>query len=109
MLAHQPSRYLLLLHLNSQDLVRVTARHRLLLTGTPLQNNLDELFFLMNFLEPHKFPSLDIFRETYAALDDKDKVCVLSVDPLAYHCFFIRKKNGRFKVLAELRADLTVL
>lgn len=52
----------------------MNARHRLLLTGTPLQNNLDELFFLMNFLEPKKFPSVDVFRETYAALDDKDKV-----------------------------------
>jgi len=57
-----------------QDLVRVSARHRLLLTGTPLQNNLEELFFLMNFLEPAKFPSVEAFSTAYAALDDKDKV-----------------------------------
>jgi SNF2 family DNA or RNA helicase len=29
--------------------------HRLLLTGTPLNNNIRELFNLLNFLDPHKF------------------------------------------------------
>lgn len=29
--------------------------HRLLLTGTPLQNSLEELFNLLHFLEPEKF------------------------------------------------------
>jgi chromodomain-helicase-DNA-binding protein 4 len=57
-----------------QDLLRVSARHRVLLTGTPLQNSLEELFFLMNFLEPAKFASVDDFKQAYAALDDKDKV-----------------------------------
>lgn len=57
-----------------QDLVRVDADHRVLLTGTPLQNSLEELFFLMNFLEPAKFGSVDAFKAAYASLDDKDKV-----------------------------------
>ena len=29
--------------------------YRVLLTGTPLQNNLEELFNLLSFLEPEKF------------------------------------------------------
>ena len=37
-------------------------RQRTLLTGTPLQNNLDELFMLMHFLEPEKFSSLESFQ-----------------------------------------------
>ncbi len=30
-------------------------KHKLLLTGTPLQNNLEELFHLLNFLNPDSF------------------------------------------------------
>jgi SNF2 family DNA or RNA helicase len=39
--------------------------HRVLLTGTPLQNSLDELWALLNFLEPSKFPSEKEFMDTY--------------------------------------------
>jgi len=35
--------------------------HRLLLTGTPLQNNLHELWSLLNFLLPDVFSSADDF------------------------------------------------
>jgi len=37
------------------------SRRRLLLTGTPLQNNLQELWSLLNFLLPSVFNSLDSF------------------------------------------------
>ncbi len=30
-------------------------KYKLLLTGTPLQNNLEELFHLLNFLNPQHF------------------------------------------------------
>ena len=35
--------------------------HRVLLSGTPLQNNVNELFSLLNFLEPLQFTSQDSF------------------------------------------------
>jgi SNF2 family DNA or RNA helicase len=37
-----------------QRLLTFPSRHRLLLTGTPLQNNLMELWSLMHFLMPHR-------------------------------------------------------
>mmetsp|Transcript_28311 Transcript_28311/g.28003 ORF Transcript_28311/g.28003 Transcript_28311/m.28003 type:complete len:385 (+) Transcript_28311:3-1157(+) len=39
--------------------------HRLLLTGTPLQNNLAELWALLNFLLPSIFNSLDDFEKFF--------------------------------------------
>ncbi|KCV67781.1 hypothetical protein, variant [Fonticula alba] len=43
------------------------APHRLLLTGTPLQNNLPELWALLNFLLPVVFGSLSSFDEWFNA------------------------------------------
>ena len=39
---------------------------RLLLTGTPLQNNLMELWSLMHFLMPHVFESHKDFKEWFS-------------------------------------------
>merc|ERR1740138_2061564 len=39
--------------------------NRLLLTGTPLQNNLTELWSLLNFLLPSIFDDLDLFQEWF--------------------------------------------
>ena len=41
------------------------SQHRLLLTGTPLQNNLPELWALLNFLLPHIFHSIDNFEKWF--------------------------------------------
>ena len=43
--------------------------NRLLLTGTPLQNNLDELWSLLNFLMPDIFDDVRIFRSWFSAKD----------------------------------------
>lgn len=46
----------------SSKLVRqMSSRNRLLLTGTPLQNNLHELWALLNYLMPEIFNNSDIF------------------------------------------------
>lgn len=39
--------------------------HRILLTGTPLQNNLSELWSLLNFLLPKIFNSCDEFKKWF--------------------------------------------
>ncbi|XP_069502400.1 chromodomain-helicase-DNA-binding protein 3 isoform X4 [Ambystoma mexicanum] len=48
--------------------------HKLLLTGTPLQNNLEELFHLLNFLTPERFNNLDGFLEEFADISKEDQI-----------------------------------
>ncbi|XP_071789876.1 E1A-binding protein p400-like isoform X9 [Asterias amurensis] len=49
-----------------QTLLNFNSQRRLLLTGTPLQNNLMELWSLMHFLMPHVFASHREFREWFS-------------------------------------------
>lgn len=46
----------------------------MLLTGTPLQNSVEELFSLLNFLEPQQFPSETAFLEEFGDLKTEEQV-----------------------------------
>jgi len=47
------------------SLKRIRAANRLLLSGTPIQNNLDELWSLLNFVNPSIFDDLTIFQSWF--------------------------------------------
>ncbi|XP_042042461.1 protein CHROMATIN REMODELING 4-like [Salvia splendens] len=49
-------------------------QHRVLLTGTPLQNNIGEMYNLLNFLQQDAFPSLALFEEKFNDLTTAEKV-----------------------------------
>lgn len=51
--------------------------YRLLLTGTPLQNNLEELFHLLNFLDRERFSQLSEFQNQFADLTKEEQVTKL--------------------------------
>lgn len=59
-------------------MVRVLkSKSRLLITGTPLQNNLHELWALLNFLLPDVFSSADDFDSWFASenmVDNQDLI-----------------------------------
>lgn len=48
-----------------KELKRINTSNRLLLTGTPLQNNLAELWSLLNFIMPDIFADFDIFSKWF--------------------------------------------
>ncbi|SCU78509.1 LADA_0A05974g1_1 [Lachancea dasiensis] len=48
-----------------QELKRINTSNRLLLTGTPLQNNLSELWSLLNFILPDIFADFEIFHKWF--------------------------------------------
>ena len=51
----------------SATLLQYESQHRILLTGTPLQNSLTELWALLNFLLPKIFSSADTFEQWFSA------------------------------------------
>jgi SWI/SNF-related matrix-associated actin-dependent regulator 1 of chromatin subfamily A len=64
-----------------RDLIRITATWRLLLTGTPVQNNLMEMIALLQFIEPglfqEHFHSLETLFNQKVSLEDVSKGALL--------------------------------
>ena len=54
----------------SQVLRKFKTKNRILLTGTPLQNNLKELWALLNFLMPRLFDSAQEFKDLFTIKSD---------------------------------------
>lgn len=50
---------------NARSVKMIQAKHRLILTGTPIENSLDELWSLFDFLMPGLLSSYDRFVEKY--------------------------------------------
>lgn len=51
--------------------------HKVLLTGTPLQNNVEELYSLLNFLEPARFSNEELFMLEFSDLKSEGQVSKL--------------------------------
>jgi len=52
-----------------KNLKMIRADNRLLLSGTPIQNNLDELWSLLNFVNPQIFDDLNVFQSWFGFKD----------------------------------------
>ncbi|VDK59428.1 unnamed protein product [Cylicostephanus goldi] len=57
-----------------KNLREYNINYRVLLTGTPLQNNLEELFHLLNFLAPDRFYDLESFTLEFAEISKEDQI-----------------------------------
>uniref|UniRef100_A0A182LWG1 DNA helicase n=1 Tax=Anopheles culicifacies TaxID=139723 RepID=A0A182LWG1_9DIPT len=60
-----------------EGLRQLNLEHRVLLSGTPLQNNVNELFSLLNFLEPSQFACSEEFLREFGSLKTESEVLKL--------------------------------
>ncbi|KAL0577316.1 DNA-dependent ATPase fun30 [Marasmius crinis-equi] len=90
-----------------QALLRVESKWRLLLTGTPLQNNLQELVSLMNFILPGQFAdALSELRAIFKVKGDS-KVSLLAQERVSrakkmMTPFVLRRRKDQVSVLSSL-------
>jgi superfamily II DNA or RNA helicase len=57
----------------AQAIKRLRSRYAFVLTGTPIENRIDELYSLMDFLDPSVFGPLFRFNREFYELDDRGK------------------------------------
>ena len=95
--------------------------NRLLLTGTPLQNNMRELWALLNFLQPDLFDDFEIFESWFSAkslhedkgekarlLDQEAKKNVLSTIHRIIGPFLLRRVKAEVELSIPPKAEVLV-
>lgn len=81
---------------NAKSVKLVKADHRLILSGTPIENSLDELWSLFDFLMPGFLSSYDRFVEKYIRV---------SGDEQSRNLEYLRKKVSPF-ILRRMKSDV---
>jgi len=87
----------------TQAALLLHAEHRLALSGTPVENNLTELYSLFRFLNPTMFGTLDDFNSRYATpiQRDNDKDTLLSLRKKIFPFMLRRLKKDVLKDLPD--------
>jgi SNF2 family DNA or RNA helicase len=81
---------------NAKSVKQVTAEHKLILSGTPIENSLEELWSLFDFLMPGFLSSYDRFVEKYIRVSGDEHMKNLQ---------YLRKKVAPF-ILRRMKADV---
>lgn len=81
---------------NARSVKMIQAAHRLILTGTPIENSLEELWSLMDFLMPSFLSSFDRFIEKYIRVSGKQQTENIE---------YLRKKVSPF-ILRRMKSDV---
>ncbi|MBS0626009.1 MAG: DEAD/DEAH box helicase [Verrucomicrobia bacterium] len=81
---------------NAKSVKMIQAAHRLILTGTPIENSLDELWSLMDFLMPGFLSTYDRFLEKYIRVTGAQQ---------AQNIEYLRKKVSPF-ILRRMKSDV---
>lgn len=87
---------------------QLTCRNRLIMTGTPIENNTFDLYSQMDFLNPGMLGSLETFRQEFATPIDKDRdeQAASQLRKLIYPFILSRKKA---EVAKELPAKTEII
>ncbi len=83
---------------NAKNCKSIDAAHRIVLTGTPLENSPEDLWSIMDFLQPGLLGTLPAFRRYYAEIRDRADLR----DDLAARVGPFIKRRTKLEVAADL-------
>jgi hypothetical protein len=83
----------------AQAIKRLRSRYAFVLTGTPIENRIDELYSLMDFLNPTVLGPLFRFNRDFYELDDRGK-------PIGYRNLDLLHQRIRPYMLRRLKRDV---
>jgi superfamily II DNA or RNA helicase len=92
----------------TQAIKRLRSRYAFILTGTPIENRIDEIFSLMGFLEPSVLGSLFRFNREYYDLDDHGRPAgYRNLDKLHERIkpFMLRRRKADVETELPARSD----
>ncbi|QVL58065.1 MAG: DEAD/DEAH box helicase [Simkaniaceae bacterium] len=81
---------------NAKSVKKIKAEHRMILSGTPIENSLDELWSLFDFLMPGFLGQYDRFVEKYVRLSGEEQTKNLQ---------YLRKKVAPF-IMRRMKVDV---
>lgn len=83
--------------------MKIKANNRIILTGTPVQNHLSELWSLFQFINPGLLGGFEVFsRKFITPIErDQDKECQKRLDKIVHPFMLRRTKNSVLKELPE--------
>jgi hypothetical protein len=86
---------------------RIPSRCAFVLTGTPLENRLDDLYSLMQVVDPHVFGPLWRYNQDFSELDERGKVIgYRNLDELRRRVADVMLRRRKKDVLADLPAQI---
>ncbi|HEY2953431.1 MAG TPA: DEAD/DEAH box helicase [Verrucomicrobiae bacterium] len=94
----------------TQAIKRLRSRHAFVLTGTPIENRIDELYSLMDFLNPSLFGPLFRFNREYYQFDDRGRPSgYLNLDKLHARIkpYMLRRRKADVETELPDRTDRT--
>ena len=92
-------------------LSRVHRQHTVLLTGTPVQNNLHELFAILAFLHPDVFSNSSAFDDAFDLSSNEHKVDSKTLDAAHYLMkpFVLRRVKGEVEVSLPEKTETKIM
>jgi SWI/SNF-related matrix-associated actin-dependent regulator of chromatin subfamily A member 5 len=92
----------------AQSVRKIHSENRLLLTGTPLQNNLVELWSLLNFLYPEVFTTSEPFEKAFNLKDNIVDKTLLGYAQKLLDLFMLRRLKSEVEKLMPQKIETKV-